>query len=384
MKKRSGYLLRGVPALMCALQLAFSGCAAQTVPETETKIPDNRSVVSLSEDDTQSKQEDNNEALPNVTGKWVGEACDILDDCGVQYEITYEYVENVEKKRVISQTPSEGSPIESGMTVKLIVCGEKKDTVSKSESKTESTGESKSESKTESKAESQTPSQAPADTTQKMPNIVGMDVTAATQTLDSMGIYYTGNYQFNDTVPYGQVISQEPEAGTDAPKGSRITFIISNGKQPEQEIITYETYEEQPQQDYTPAEEPQPSNTQAEPDMSGGDDFRGFWYSFRPTAKITKKKNGQYLVKIIWSSSAYDGLMWSFFADYDPYQGILTYNDGIELKAIYEKSRQEWVGHYPLRYNLSGYLKINDNGEMLWYDDGVDGSSDIVFKKYNN
>lgn len=378
MKKTSRYLFRRILAMMSAVLFVCSGCSAQTASEHEPDISNSTSSVESAEDNFPSGQKDNDEVVPNVAGKWVGEACDILDDCGVQYEITYEYVENVEVNRVISQNPSEGSPIESDMTVKLIVCGEKKDTESKSDSK----AESKTESKTESKAESQTPSQAPEDTTQKMPNIVGMDVTAATQTLDSMGIYYTGNYQFNDTVPKGQVMSQEPAAGTDAPKGSKVTFIISDGKQSEQQVVTYEVNEEQPQQDNSPVQEPQWENT--EPDMSGAEKFVGYWYSFRPTAKITKEDNGQYFVKIIWSSSATFGIMWCFFADYDPYQNILSYTDGKELKAVYDTSENEWFGHYPLRYNLSGYLTINDNGEMLWYDDGVDGSSDIVFKKYNN
>ena len=44
----------------------------------------------------------------------------------------------------------------------------------------------------------------------------------------------------------------------------------------------------------------------------------------------------------------------------------------------------------PNRYPIVTYLlnetpvTINDNGEMLWYDDGVDGSSDIVFQKYDD
>ena len=373
MKKTSRYLFRRILAMMSAVLFVCSGCSAQTASEHEPDISNSTSSVESAEDNFPSGQKDNDEVVPNVAGKWVGEACDILDDCGVQYEITYEYVENVEANRVISQTPSEGSPIETGMTVKLIISGDKKP---------ESKSESKPESKVESKTESKTPSQAPEDTTQKMPDIVGMDVTAATQTLDSMGIYYTGNYQFNDTVPKGQVVSQNPAAGTDAPKGSKVTFIISDGKQPEQQTVTYEAPEEQPQQDYTPAKEPEQASTK--PDMSGVEKFLGNWYSFRPTAKIRKEDSGKYLVTIFWTSSAYDGLMWSMFVDYDPYQGILTYNDGIELKAVYDTSKNEWFGHYPLRYNLSGYLTINDNGEMLWYDDGVDGSSDIVFQKYDD
>ena len=118
--------------------------------------------------------------------------------------------------------------------------------------------------------------------------------------------------------------------------------------------------------------------------MSGVQKFLGSWYSFRPTANIRKLDNGKYLIVVRWSSSATSGVMWSLQADYDPYSDTLSYTDGLEIPSYYDTKKGEWVGIGPRIFDLSGYFQMNSNGEMLWYDDGVDGSSDIVFKKYNN
>lgn len=217
-----------------------------------------------------------------------------------------------------------------------------------------------------------------SDNTQKLPNLVGLDVNSVTKTLDSMGIYYTGNYQFNDSVPKGQVISQDPAAGTYAPKGSRVTFVISDGKQPEQQTITYEV-NESPQQG---TQEQQTENTPAaQPDMSGAQKYLGTWYSFRPYANITQQDNGKYLVAIRWTSSATEGVLWSFQADYDPYNDILIYSDGLEIPCYFNTKNREWVNIAPCRYDLSGYLQWISDSELLWFDDGVDGSSGVVFYK---
>ena len=375
-------LFKTALTLSLAVQFVLCGCTANTIPDdTSNPITENEDLL-VSDNSSLSDTESTASVLPNVTGKWIGEAIDILDELGVKYEIIYEPVKNVEEKRVISQTPNEGEQITSDLTVKLVVSGEGDASESKTESKTESKSESKQESKVESKSESKQESKAESKSenkTQKMPDIVGMELSEATSKLDSMGIYYKGSYEYNDSVPKGQIVSQSPAAGTDAPKGSNATFIISDGKQPEQPATTYV---EEPTQDYNePANEPS-NEPAAEPDMSGVDKYLGSWYSFRPTANIKEDENGKYLIIVRWSGSATEGVMWSFRADYDPYNDTLNYTDGLEIPSYYDTQKGEWVGIGPSRYDLSGYFQINGNGELLWYDDGVDGSSDIVFQKY--
>lgn len=378
MKDKLRFLKAGAAAV-CAVALLLSGCE---LTNTEKPVSENPSQEARVKNETDPSSAPDAE-MPNISGKPIGEATDILDDLGLEYEIVEEYVGSVEKYTVISQEPKAGSPIESGMTVKLVVCAGDKAPESSKDEKPESKAQNNSESKAQNKPESKANKQASSvSEEQKLPDLVGMNVNAATQALDSMGIYYTGTYQFDDSVPKGQVISQDPAAGTAAPKGSRVTFIISDGKQPEQQEVTYEANEEQPQQNYTPSEELQHGSTEpaTEPDMSGVQKFLGSWYSFRPYATITDKNDGTYEVEIIWSSSAMSAIKWHMFAEYDPDQDILTYDNGSEIPCLYD-SRYGWVGGGVRKLNLCGYFRINGNGELQWYDERVEESSEIVFTK---
>lgn len=125
MMKNSIYVLKSVLVLMCVVLLISAGCSQQAVEEIKPK-EEVDVTVSLADGREESTKESDISVLPNVTGKWIGEAQDILDELGLEYEIEWEYVNNVDTNRVISQSPNEGTEIEQGMSVKLIACGEKK------------------------------------------------------------------------------------------------------------------------------------------------------------------------------------------------------------------------------------------------------------------
>ncbi len=62
-----------------------------------------------------------------------------------------------------------------------------------------------------------------------VPNVVGSDETSANSTLKASGFKVSTQYEYNDTVAQGKVISQTPEANTSAKEDDTITIIVSQG-----------------------------------------------------------------------------------------------------------------------------------------------------------
>ena len=62
-----------------------------------------------------------------------------------------------------------------------------------------------------------------------VPNVVGEDEATAEQKLKDKGFLITKDYQYDDTVEKGKVISQDPGASAKKKKGTRITIVISEG-----------------------------------------------------------------------------------------------------------------------------------------------------------
>lgn len=62
-----------------------------------------------------------------------------------------------------------------------------------------------------------------------VPTVTGNDESAATSTLKNAGFKVATQYEYNNTVAEGKVITQAPEAGTSAKEGDTITITISQG-----------------------------------------------------------------------------------------------------------------------------------------------------------
>ncbi len=65
--------------------------------------------------------------------------------------------------------------------------------------------------------------------TASVPNVVGMPVAQATQTLEDAGFTVTGVDAYSDTVAVGNVIEQNPSAGVNAEAGTLVTITVSSG-----------------------------------------------------------------------------------------------------------------------------------------------------------
>lgn len=68
--------------------------------------------------------------------------------------------------------------------------------------------------------------------TASVPNVIGDSQSDAESALESAGFKVTTQEQPSDTVPAGDVISQDPSAGVTAAKGSTVTLVISTGPSP--------------------------------------------------------------------------------------------------------------------------------------------------------
>src|SRR5258708_34648116 len=63
----------------------------------------------------------------------------------------------------------------------------------------------------------------------KVPNVVGLSQTAATNQLQGLGFMVNQVAAQNSTQPSGQVVGQDPPQGTAAAKGSTVTIRVSGG-----------------------------------------------------------------------------------------------------------------------------------------------------------
>ena len=62
-----------------------------------------------------------------------------------------------------------------------------------------------------------------------VPNVIGKDQVDATQTLNDAGLKVQKTNQASSSVPAGSVVSTNPAAGTQAPRGSTVTMFVSTG-----------------------------------------------------------------------------------------------------------------------------------------------------------
>ena len=128
-------------------------------------------------------------SVPAVEGMPLDRAVNTLQDEGLKADIVRRESDAPEGT-VAQQDPGAGTEVDDGSTVELVVSG------------------------------------GPA--TEPVPNAVGLDEAAARDRLVAAGFEVTSRDTFSDEAP-GTVVSQDPAAGADAAKGSRVAIAISKG-----------------------------------------------------------------------------------------------------------------------------------------------------------
>lgn len=170
--------------------------------------------------------------VPSVVGKTESDASAALAEQGLPTgQITYVYDSNVKAGYVKSQDPAAGTETKVGATVALTV------------SKGQQTG--------------------------KVPNVVGLTQTDATDALEAAGFKVNATKASSLDVAAGDVMSQSPAAGATANTGSTVTITVSKGAPPQQPSEP-QTPTAPETSTPTPPEQPEkPANTVDVPDVVG-------------------------------------------------------------------------------------------------------------------
>lgn len=134
--------------------------------------------------------------MVDLRGKSFDEAKAVLDAMGLKiYQASTEESEEYAEGQIISQDIPEGEMVEEGVMVRVVV----------------SSGKGASEI--------------------AVPNVTGYTDTAAIGMLQDAGLDYNREYESSDQVPEGTVIRQSPDSGTMTMEGTKVTIVVSQGKE---------------------------------------------------------------------------------------------------------------------------------------------------------
>jgi hypothetical protein len=130
----------------------------------------------------------------NVVGWNQHDARNTLQDQGFFVSVIEQFHNTVANGNVISQSPSAGTSLTPGSTITLIISRGQENV--------------------------------------QVANVVGMSQEAARDTLQTQGFIVSAVEQYNNNVAIGNVISQNPSAGTARAPGSNISLTVSKGPAP--------------------------------------------------------------------------------------------------------------------------------------------------------
>lgn len=154
-----------------------------------------------SENQTTIEDESGKIEMINLKGKNFDEAKTELENMGLKiYQSATEVSDEYEQGQIIEQDIPVGDMVDAGTMVRVTV----------------SSG--KSEDDTE-------------ETTVQVPQVTGYTDTAAIGMLTDAGLDYNREYENSDTVAEGTVIRQSPESGASVANGTKVTIVVSQGRQ---------------------------------------------------------------------------------------------------------------------------------------------------------
>jgi beta-lactam-binding protein with PASTA domain/serine/threonine protein kinase len=197
--------------------------------------------------------------VPNVVGTLQTDAKKKFDDLNLKLKISETYDNTVAKGTVISQNTAPGTELESGAEIEIVVSlGKKPVTVPKLSEQTASAAERtlnalnlkfvySAEEFDENIPRGTVKSQSPAANSQafegdtitlvlskgpapvSVPDVRSTAEAAARRTLEGKGFIVSVTYEDSASVPIGEVISQNPAAGANAERNSRVAISVSRG-----------------------------------------------------------------------------------------------------------------------------------------------------------
>jgi len=146
--------------------------------------------------------------VPDVTGQTQTAATAAFTDAGlVLGAVTQVCSATVPAGSVVTQDPAAGTEVAPGSQINLAV----------------SQGPEPAEGEGEGEVEGETPQQV------AVPDVSGISSDQAQTALIAAGLVVSITEENNDDIPAGQVVRQEPAAGTQVTAGTRINLIVSSG-----------------------------------------------------------------------------------------------------------------------------------------------------------
>ena len=143
------------------------------------------------ESETEEKLE-----MIGIVGMSLEEAQRALEQMGLKIFVAASRESDQEDNTILEQKVEKGEPVEKGATIVVVVAGENSDVELK-----------------------------------EIPNVVGLTETDAVNKIYNSGFTPDKQYEYNDTVIKGNVISQSPVGNEEAEPGEKVTIIISQGKE---------------------------------------------------------------------------------------------------------------------------------------------------------
>jgi len=132
--------------------------------------------------------------MPDLAGMTVDEATEVLNKLGLGIKVdSYEFSETFEPDTIISQDIAEGEEVEKNTTIKVVV--------------------------------------SEGTEVFDLPSVAGLEEEAAKNKLEDNGLTVKREYEYDDSVETGCVISSSPKAGTSVKEGDTVTLIVSRGKE---------------------------------------------------------------------------------------------------------------------------------------------------------
>lgn len=149
-------------------------------------------------------------SLPDLTGMTEEDAIATIEKLRGHASVSYE-ASTAKAGTVIRQGIPAGDAVTPNSTVSIVVSSGKPDTQPSSEPQ------------------------------ELLPSLIGLSMELAERTAEELGVnLIEGDYVYDDNIPYGSIVDQEPAGGAKVTKGMAVTVTLSAGPETRRYTITVE------------------------------------------------------------------------------------------------------------------------------------------------
>ena len=149
-------------------------------------------------------------SLPDLTGMTEEDAIATIEKLRGHASVSYE-ASTAKAGTVIRQGIPAGDAVTPNSTVSIVVSGGKPDT------------------------------QPSAEPQELLPSLIGLSMELAERTAEELGVNLVeGDYVYDDNIPYGSIVDQNPAGGAKVTKGMAVTVTLSAGPETRRYTITVE------------------------------------------------------------------------------------------------------------------------------------------------